>query len=109
VRWFSRKLRTGTLREWRDLARESLADVNDGIVSAAGVAEGFVRAGAANSALLFTGIAVILAGGLAAGGVRYGEERLEADVNRARLEAERVAIDTDPAGELAELTGIYQE
>jgi VIT1/CCC1 family predicted Fe2+/Mn2+ transporter len=96
------------LKEWRDHARESILDVNDGIVSAAGVAEGFVSAGASLRTLLFAGTAVILAGGLAAAGARYAEIRTEWEMNRALIEQERASIAADPEGELAELAGIYE-
>jgi vacuolar iron transporter family protein len=96
------------LDEWRDHARESILEVNDGIVSAAGVAEGFVSAAASLRTLLFAGTAVILAGGLAAAGARYAEIRTEWEMNRALIEQERASIAADPEGELAELAGIYE-
>jgi hypothetical protein len=40
---------------WRGRARESILEVNDGIVSAAGIAEGFASVGASLSTLLFAG------------------------------------------------------
>lgn len=83
-------------------------DVNDGITAAAGIAEGFVSAGASARILLLAGAAVILAGGSAVAGVRYSEVRTEWEVNRALLEAERASIEADPAGELEELVGIYE-
>lgn len=91
-----------------DLATASILDVNDGITAAAGVAEGFVSAGASVRTLLFAGTAVILAGGSAAGGARYSEVRTEWELNRARIEAERASIEADPAGEFEELVGIYE-
>ena len=92
---------------WRDHARESILDVNDGIVSAAGIAEGFASAGASTHTLLIAGVVTILAGGCAAAGARYTEVRTEWEMNHAILDAERVSIETDPAGELEELTGLY--
>jgi hypothetical protein len=83
-------------------------DVNDGIVSAAGIAEGFARAGASTRTLVFAGAAVILAGGLAAAGARYTEERIEWEMNRRLLESERASIEADPAGEFEELVQIYE-
>ena len=96
------------LEAMRDLARESILDVNDGITSAAGIAEGFLSAGVSVKTLLFAGTAVILAGGSAAGGARYTEVRTEWERNRAQIEAERASIEADPAGELEELVGIYE-
>ncbi|HET6819228.1 MAG TPA: hypothetical protein VFH98_01600 [Candidatus Limnocylindria bacterium] len=53
---------------WRGRARESILEVNDGIVAAAGIAEGFATGGASRGTLLFAGTSVTLAGGLAAAG-----------------------------------------
>jgi VIT1/CCC1 family predicted Fe2+/Mn2+ transporter len=92
----------------RPHAQASIVDVNDGITAAAGIAEGFVSAGASARILLLAGAAVILAGGSAVAGVRYSEVRTEWEVNRALLEAERASIEADPAGELEELVGIYE-
>jgi VIT1/CCC1 family predicted Fe2+/Mn2+ transporter len=93
---------------WRKRTRESILEVNDGIVSAAGLAEGFASAGASLPTLLLTGAAVILAGGLAAAGARYTEVHTEWEMNRALVDAERASILADPEGELAELAGIYE-
>jgi vacuolar iron transporter family protein len=92
----------------RPHAQASIVDVNDGIMSAAGVAEGFVSAGASTRTLLLAGTAVIIAGGSAVAGARYSEVRTEWEVNHALLEAERASIAADPAGELEELAGIYE-
>ena len=96
------------LGEWRDRARESILELNDGIVSAAGVAEGFASAGAGLRALLLAGIAVIVAGGLAAAGARYSEVHTEWEMHRTLIEEERASIAADPEGELAELAAIYE-
>jgi vacuolar iron transporter family protein len=48
-------------------------DVNDGIVTAAGIAEGFASAGASTNAVALAGVATIIAGGLALAGARYTE------------------------------------
>ncbi|RIJ71278.1 VIT family protein [Nakamurella silvestris] len=88
-------------------ARESILDVNDGIVSAAGIAEGFASAGASAGTLLIAGVTTILAGGSAAAGARYTEVRTEWEMNRAIIEQERASIEADPEGELEELVEIY--
>lgn len=108
VDWLRRSITRDSIEALRDRARKSILDINDGITSAAGVAEGFISAGASARTLLLAGTAVILAGGSAAGGARYTEERTEWEMNRALLEAERASIEADPAGEFEELVGIYQ-
>jgi VIT1/CCC1 family predicted Fe2+/Mn2+ transporter len=92
----------------RPHAQASIVDINDGITAAAGIAEGFISAGAPVRTLLLAGTAVILAGGSAVAGARYSEVRTEWEVNRALLDEERASIEADPAGELAELVGIYE-
>ena len=89
-------------------ATVSILDANDGIMSAAGIAEGFASAGASIKTLLLAGTAVILAGGSAVAGGRYSEVRTEWEMNRAQIEVERASIEADPAGELEELVGIYE-
>jgi VIT1/CCC1 family predicted Fe2+/Mn2+ transporter len=93
---------------WRARARASLIEMNDGIVSAAGIAEGFASAGASSRTVLFAGVAVILAGSLAAAGARYTEEQTESEMNSGLLAAERASIEADPEGEFEELVGLYE-
>ena len=108
VSWLRGSIGRVDLDALRDHARESILDVNDGITSAAGIAEGFISAGASTTTLLFAGTAVILAGGSAAAGARFSEVRTEWEMDRARLEAERASIAADPAGEFEELVGLYE-
>src|SRR5262245_34273987 len=78
---------------WRERARESIVDLNDGIVSAAGIAEGFAAAGASTRALVFAGATVVLTGGFAAAASSYSEERTEWEMNHRLVEAERASIE----------------
>ena len=103
-----RRVPSAEVSAWRANARDSILDVNDGIVSAAGIAEGFAGAGASTHTLLIAGVTLMLAGGCAAAGARYTEARTEWEMNRALLEAERASIEADPAGELEELVGLYE-
>ncbi len=97
----------GRFAAWRIHARDSILDVNDGIVSAAGIAEGFASAGASTNTLIIAGITTILAGGCAAAGARYTEVHTEWEMNRALLAEERASIEADPEGEFEELVGMY--
>jgi vacuolar iron transporter family protein len=106
--WLHCVIGADELEVWRLRARASVLDLNDGIVSAAGIAEGFASVGASASVLLVAAVATILAGGLAAAGARYTEVRTEWEMNRALVEAERASIEADPDGEFEELVGIYQ-
>ncbi len=107
--WLRRWIRIGDRDDpWSDLARASILDVNDGIASAAGVVEGFATAGAATRTMVFAGAAVILAGGFAAAGSRYAEERTDWEMKQKLLDEERASIEADPGAELEELVGLYE-
>jgi VIT1/CCC1 family predicted Fe2+/Mn2+ transporter len=97
------------LEGWRQRARDSILDVNDGIVTAAGIAEGFASAGATTRTLLVAGVATIVAGGFTAAGARYTEIRTEWEMNRALIEEERASIKANPEAEFEELVGIYED
>ena len=103
VSWVRSSINRVNLEALRDHARESILDVNDGITSAAGIAEGFISAGASTRTLLFAGTAVILAGGSAAAGARFSEARIQCEMDRALLEAER-ALGPTSGAVLAALT-----
>ena len=98
--WVQRVIEGADFEDWRDHARESILDVNDGIVSAAGIAEGFASAGAPTRTLVFAGAAVVLAGGIAAACARYSEKRTAYERNRSRLEAEKPASRQIPMASL---------
>lgn len=106
--WLQRVSRADGREGWGEHARESILDVNDGIATAAGIAEGFGTAGASTGTLLLAGAAVILAGGLAAAGARYTEERTEWEMNRRLLEAKRASIAEHPQVGFEELVAIYE-
>jgi vacuolar iron transporter family protein len=105
--WLQRFTGADGRQAWGEHARESILDMNNGIVTAAGIAEGFAAAGASTRTLLLAGAAVIFTGGLAAAGARYAEVRTEWEMDRSLLEAERASIDADPDAEFEELVGIY--
>ena len=107
--WLKRVIGNEAREQWSTHARESILDVNDGIATAAGLAEGVATAGASSSTLLVAGVAVIVAGGFAAAGARYSEARTEWEMNSKLLEAERDSIAADPEAELEELAEIYED
>jgi VIT1/CCC1 family predicted Fe2+/Mn2+ transporter len=108
MRWLQRALLIHDREGWRDRARESIVDLNDGIVSAAGIGEGFAAAGATTRALVFAGVTVVLTGGFAAAASCYAEERTVWEMHHRMIEAERASIEADPAGELEELVATYE-
>jgi VIT1/CCC1 family predicted Fe2+/Mn2+ transporter len=82
-------------------------EASDGILTSAGICEGFAGAGVSSSVLLFAGLAGLVAGTLATGAVEYSKLRAERDQQVGQLAAERVLLETAPDAELDELTTLY--
>ena len=87
--------------------RPHLPEAIDGILTSAGICEGFAGADVSSSVLLFAGATALVAGTLAMGTVEYAKLRAEYDRQEAQLAAERVQLETAPDAELDELTGLY--
>jgi vacuolar iron transporter family protein len=87
--------------------RPHIPEASDGILTSAGICEGFAGAGVSSGVLLFAGFAGLVAGTLAMGAVEYSKLRAEQDRQTAQLAAERVQLETAPAAELDELAGLY--
>ena len=94
----------GRLTEW---VRPHVPEASDGILTSAGICEGFAGAGVGTKVLIFAGFAGLLAGTLAAGAVEYSETGAERDQQVAQLTSERVQLATAPDAELDELTNLY--
>src|ERR1700728_3842607 len=87
--------------------RPHIPEASDGILTSAGICEGFAGAGVSSSVLFFAGFAGLVAGTLAMGAVEYSKLRAESDHQAAQLAKERVQLDTAPEAELDELTQLY--
>jgi len=94
----------GRITEW---VRPHVPEASDGILTSAGICEGFAGAGAGTKVLIFAGFAGLLAGTLAAGAVEYSKCGAERDQQMAQLTAERAQLATTPDAELDELTELY--
>src|SRR6516165_4385161 len=94
----------GRITEW---VRPHVPESSDGILTSAGICEGFAGAGVGLSVLIFAGFASLVAGTLAMGAVEYSKLRAERDQQVAQLARERVLIETAPDEELNELTRLY--
>jgi vacuolar iron transporter family protein len=84
-----------------------IPEASDGILTSAGICEGFAGAGVGSRVLFFAGFAGLVAGTLAMGAVEYSKLRAEYDQEAGELAAERVRLETTPDAELDELTGLY--
>jgi vacuolar iron transporter family protein len=90
-----------------ELARPHVPESSDGILTSAGICEGFAGAGVDSAVLIFAGFAALVAGTLAMGTVEYSKLRAERDQQAAQLARERVQLDTAPDAELDELAQLY--
>ena len=73
---------TGSIIEW---VRPHIPEASDGILTSAGICEGFVGAGVGSGVLIFAGFAALVAGTLAMGAVEYSKLRAEHDQQVAQL------------------------
>jgi vacuolar iron transporter family protein len=87
--------------------RPHFPEASDGILTSAGICEGFAGAGVSSGVLVFAGFAGLVAGTLAMGAVEYSKLRAEYDRQVGQLAAERAMLETAPDAELNELTGLY--
>jgi len=87
--------------------RPHVPEASDGILTSAGICEGFAGAGVGSGVLIFAGFAALVAGTLAMGAVEYSKLRAEQDQQVAQLAKERVQLETAPDAELDELTQMY--
>ena len=94
----------GRTTEW---VRPHVPEASDGILTSAGICEGFAGAGVGTKVLIFAGFAGLVAGTLAAGAAEYSKLGAERDQQVAQLTSERVQLETAPDAELDELTQLY--
>ena len=84
-----------------------IPEASDGILTSAGICEGFAGAGVSSGTLLFAGLAGLVAGTMAIGAVEYSKVHAEQDRQAAQLRAERALLETTPDAELDELARLY--
>lgn len=88
--------------------RAGVMGANDGIVSTAAMVVGVAGAAVSDSALLASGGAAVIAGALSMGVGEYVSVSSQRDSQKAELAHERSQLDSDPEGELDELTGLIR-
>jgi len=89
----------GRTTEW---VRPHVPEASDGILTSAGICEGFAGAGVGTKVLIFAGFAGLLAGTLAAATVEDSKTSAERDQQVAQLTSERVQLAAAPDAELDE-------
>ena len=88
--------------------RAAVLGANDGLVSTSSLMVGVAASGASTSAILTAGIAGLAAGAMAMSTGEYVSVSAQSDVENADRAKEALEHISDPAGELEELTRIYQ-
>lgn len=88
--------------------RAVVLGANDGAISVASLAVGIAASGAARPQVLISGIAALVAGAASMAAGEYVSVQSQADTEAADLARERQELALDPAGELNELSEIYQ-
>ncbi len=87
--------------------RAGVLGANDGIVSVAAIVVGVASATPAFSTLLNAGLAALVGGAISMALGEYVSVSSQRDSQTAMIATERRELADDPAGELAELTGLY--
>lgn len=88
--------------------RAAVLGANDGVVSTGSLIVGVAAASADKGSVLVAGMAGLVAGALSMAAGEYVSVSSQADTERADLDKERTMLLEDPAGELDELTAIYE-
>jgi VIT1/CCC1 family predicted Fe2+/Mn2+ transporter len=88
--------------------RAAVLGANDGILSTSSLVLGVAASGASRSAILTAGVAGLVAGAGSMAAGEYVSVSSQRDTEDADLRLEERELAGDPAGELAELSGIYE-
>ena len=89
--------------------RAAVLGANDGIVSTASLVLGVAAAQATGHDILVAGVAGLVAGAMSMAAGEYVSVSSQADTEQADLSLETRELAADPAGEIAELTAIYEQ
>ena len=87
--------------------RAAVLGANDGIVSTASLIIGVAAANGGKEAVLVAGVAGLVAGAMSMAAGEYVSVHSQADIEKADIAKETRELETDPDGELKELTAIY--
>jgi VIT1/CCC1 family predicted Fe2+/Mn2+ transporter len=88
--------------------RAAVLGANDGILSVSSLVLGVAASGASKNAIVTAGIAGLVAGASSMAAGEYVSVSSQRDTERADVRLEERELSHDPAGELRELTGIYE-
>lgn len=89
--------------------RAAVMGANDGILSTASLIAGVAAGGGDRVAIVLAGTAGLMAGAMSMAAGEYVSVSSQADTEAADMEREKYELEHNPAAELAELTGIYEQ
>jgi vacuolar iron transporter family protein len=89
--------------------RAAVLGANDGVLSTSSLIIGMASAQAGHQAILIAGVSGLVAGAMSMAAGEYVSVSSQADSEHADLARESQELEDDPAGELAELSGIYRK
>jgi VIT1/CCC1 family predicted Fe2+/Mn2+ transporter len=89
--------------------RAAVLGANDGILSTASLVLGVAASGASGATIVTAGIAGLVAGALSMAAGEYVSVSSQRDAELADIHLEERELQSDPQGELHELTRIYQQ
>lgn len=89
--------------------RAAVLGANDGIASTASLIIGVAVASSQTNAILIAGTAGLVAGAMSMAAGEFVSVSAQADTERAELAREGRELIANPAGELAELAGLYED
>lgn len=92
-------------RSWR----EFVVEVNDGIISTAGIVEGMVAADVRDQTVMISVAIALVVGTVTTAGARYSEVAYLRDAAVTAVEEERRQLASSPEAELEELTSLYRD
>ena len=98
----------GSLAGRLNWLRAGVLGANDGIVSVAAMVVGVAGATSSAPTLVAAGVAGLVGGAVSMGLGEYVSVSSQSDSQQALIAKERQELRDDPAGELAELAGIYR-
>lgn len=89
--------------------RASVFGAMDGLVSNIGLVAGIAAAGASPHIVTVTGISGLIAGAISMALGEFTSVRTQNEQLDSEIQTERLALDRNPEGELAELTALFEE
>ncbi|HET6943399.1 MAG TPA: VIT family protein [Sphingomicrobium sp.] len=89
--------------------RAGVLGANDGIVSTAAIIFGVAGASATPATIMLAGIAAVAAGAMSMAVGEYVSVSAQRDLEKAELQREKDELAHDPEGQLAILTGLFEQ